>query len=166
MKFKGFTLVEILIVVVILGILAAIILPKFSNASSAAKASMLADDLRIFRMQIAIFAGHHKVPPGYAGCDPSSAPMEAAFVSQMTMASDMDGHTAAPGTSGYPFGPYLREIPPNPINSKTTVQMIPNDGSMPASPDDSHGWVYQSSTMTFKADSQGADETGVFYYEY
>ena len=36
-KRNGFTLVEILIVVVILGILAAIVIPQFSNASEEAK---------------------------------------------------------------------------------------------------------------------------------
>ena len=41
-KAKGFTLVEILIVVVILGILAAIVIPQFTNASESAKASSLA----------------------------------------------------------------------------------------------------------------------------
>ena len=52
---RAFTLVEILIVVVILGILAAIVLPKFSNASAIARASMLADDLRVIRMQVQVY---------------------------------------------------------------------------------------------------------------
>ncbi|MCC7406490.1 MAG: prepilin-type N-terminal cleavage/methylation domain-containing protein, partial [Phycisphaeraceae bacterium] len=38
---SGFTLIEILIVVVILGILAAIVIPQFTNASETAKGSNL-----------------------------------------------------------------------------------------------------------------------------
>ncbi|MEM9111640.1 MAG: prepilin-type N-terminal cleavage/methylation domain-containing protein, partial [Planctomycetota bacterium] len=48
---KGFTLVEILIVVVILGILAAIVIPQFTNASEAAKASSVLSQLQTLRSQ-------------------------------------------------------------------------------------------------------------------
>ncbi|MHC4292957.1 MAG: type IV pilin protein, partial [Planctomycetota bacterium] len=49
---KGFTLVEILIVVVILGILAAIVIPQFTDASTEAKISSLRSDLQMMRSQI------------------------------------------------------------------------------------------------------------------
>lgn len=52
---KGFTLVEILIVVVILGILAAIVIPQFSNASEEAKTSSLASNLQSLRSQIELY---------------------------------------------------------------------------------------------------------------
>ncbi|MCG8405619.1 MAG: prepilin-type N-terminal cleavage/methylation domain-containing protein, partial [Phycisphaerales bacterium] len=41
MKLKAFTLVELLIVVVILGILAAVVIPQFSDASTDARFSSL-----------------------------------------------------------------------------------------------------------------------------
>ena len=56
MKAKsGFTLVEILIVVVILGILAAVVIPQFTNASTEAKESCLKSDLRTMRSQIELY---------------------------------------------------------------------------------------------------------------
>ena len=163
---RAFTLVEILVVVVVLGILAAMVVPKFSNAAATARASMLADDLRVMRMQVEVFAGQHNVPPGYPGCDPAAAPTEAAFVAYVTQASKITGETEAPGTAGFPFGPYMRVIPPNPINGLATVEIIPDDGSVPAVPDGSHGWIYQPSTVTFRADCKGQDESGVQYFDY
>ena len=46
---KGFSLVEIMIVVSILGILAAIVLPEFQNYQQQAKESAAKDNLRILR---------------------------------------------------------------------------------------------------------------------
>lgn len=51
---KGFTLVEILIVVVILGILAAIVIPQFTNASEEAKQNSLRSNLQSIRAASAL----------------------------------------------------------------------------------------------------------------
>ena len=52
---KAFTLVEILIVVVILGILAAIVIPQFTNASQDAQVSAIKSQLQTVRSQIELF---------------------------------------------------------------------------------------------------------------
>ncbi len=163
----GFTLVEILIVVVILGLLGVIVVPRFSNASATARASMLADDLRTIRTQIAVFRAQHLgVSAGYPDCDTSQAPTEAAFVAHMTMASKASGETAAPGTAGFRYGPYLREMTVNPVNGKNTVQVIGDAGAVPAAGDNSDGWIYQPATLTFKADASGNDESDKAYIDY
>src|SRR5687768_6436094 len=86
---SGFTLIEILIVVVILGILGAVVMPKFSNASREASENMLKDDLRYLRTQVVVFKAQHRdVPPGYPAGDKSAAPTADDFVLHMTKASD------------------------------------------------------------------------------
>ncbi|MBL0926418.1 MAG: prepilin-type N-terminal cleavage/methylation domain-containing protein [Phycisphaerales bacterium] len=52
---KGFTLVEILIVVVILGILAAIVIPQFTNASNEAVKGALESQLQTINSQVELY---------------------------------------------------------------------------------------------------------------
>jgi len=164
---RAFTLVELLIVIVLLGILAAIVLPGFSTASATGRASMLADDLRVLRTQVQIFKSQHVgVAPGYPDGDPTGAPAEAAFIAQMTKASKLDCSTADVGTPGYDYGPYFRAIPANPFNGKSTVQVLANGAAFPAAGGNSHGWVYQPATLTFKGDCTGSDQKGTAYFEY
>src|SRR5690606_22426668 len=56
---QGFTLVEILIVVVILGILAAIVIPQFTQASESAKHSSLMSTLQTVRSQLELYQVQH-----------------------------------------------------------------------------------------------------------
>ncbi len=56
----GFTLIEILIVVVILGVLASIVIPQFASASQEASTSNIASQLRTLRTQIALYNVQHQ----------------------------------------------------------------------------------------------------------
>jgi prepilin-type N-terminal cleavage/methylation domain-containing protein len=166
-KLRAFTLVEILIVVVILGILAAVVLPLASGGVISAQESSLGVDLQLLKRFILIYKVHHlEVSPGYPDGQTSSAPTEQAFFDQATKASNPQGQTAAIGTAGYERGPYMERLPANPLNKFRTVQMLGNGEDFPAEADNSHGWVYKASTGEIRADSPGADDSGKRYYDY
>ncbi len=69
---RGFTLVEILIVVVILGILAAIVVPAFTSASDEARRSTFVQDLRVFSDAAEYYLGRTgtPIPDGSSGTMP------------------------------------------------------------------------------------------------
>ena len=106
----GFTLVEILIVVVILSILAALVVPKFVSAAGESRENSIKANLWRMRTQLELYKQEHDGYPSLAN-----------FEDQMTLASKADGSTAAIGTSGYPFGPYLPKIANNSETGTNTV---------------------------------------------
>ena len=133
---SGFTLVEILIVVIILGILAAIVIPQFSDASTQARESSLRSDLQTMRGQIELYDIQHiDTLPGAGG---------ATFVQAMTGQTDIDG---AVGTT---YGPYVLAIPVNPINDLATVR---EEGA--AAGADTEGWRFGTTSGLFESDSAG-----------
>ena len=164
---EGFTLVEVLIVVIILGILAVMVIPQFASASASARSAMLLDDLRLMRSQLMVFkAQHGGVSAGYPEGDTSQSPTADAFSDHVLLSSNPLGQTAEVRSAEYRYGPYMREFPENPINGKSTVLILGDAAEIPAAASDQYGWIYQPSTLTFKADCTGSDETGKTFFSY
>jgi len=135
---RGFTLVEILIVVIILGILAAIVIPQFANASSDARVSNLRTTLNNVRNQIEVFKAQHN----------ETAPALAGMWTLMTSPSDTTEATSATPT-GTAWGPYLQAPPINPFNNLTSVTS--------AAVDVNAGWFYSPVGLGFTFYARNAD---------
>jgi prepilin-type N-terminal cleavage/methylation domain-containing protein len=170
MKAKGvnaFTLVEIMIVVVLLGILAAIVIPAVAGSGVAAREAAMAQDLKLLQRFVQIYKCHHReVSPGYLNGNTAAAPSEAAFRAQALMSSNEAGHTAAIGTPGFDRGPYLQKIPVNPINAMDTITMLVNGASFPANANGATGWIFLAETGEVRANCTGTDNKGIEYYQY
>lgn len=164
---RGFTLVEILITVVLLGILASVVISAVGDSTSCAKNVALARDVQLLRRFIIIYKGQHlEVNPGYPNGNTGANPTQQAFIDQATLASNELGNTAARGTVGFHRGPYMYKLPVNPLNGLNTVQMLANGQAFPAAGDDSHGWIYKAQTGEVRADSAGIDFSGKAYIDY
>lgn len=98
---KAFTLIEVLIVVIILGILAAIITPQFASATSDTKAANIKSQLVLFQKEIDLFYARNSRFPF-----PSSA--GAADWDELTGDENGDGTISAGENM------YFHLIPPNP----------------------------------------------------
>lgn len=134
---RGFTLVEILIVVVILGILAAIVIPQFTEASTEAKISSLCSDLQTMRSQIELYKVQHNdaMPAPEAG---------GATWNRLTQKSTQAG--VVDNTNG-DLGPYLQQIPTNPFNNLRTIDV---DGTVGGGTE--CGWYFNTTTGDIRAD--------------
>ena len=135
---SGFTLVEILIVVVILGILAAIVIPQFTDAASQANIAALQSDLQAMRGQIELYKVQHndQRPGTAAGVD---------FETAMISKTYTDGSI---GDGLGPKGPYMRVVPDNPFNELNDVTEA---DTTPAAADNSTGWFYNTADGNFLA---------------
>jgi len=163
---KGFSLVELMIVVALLGILAAMALPAFQGHVSQAKASAAKDNLRILRGAIKIYAAEHNdAPPGYFNGDTSSTPLYTWFYIQLTAATNIDGQYV-PDPSAQDFGPYISEKPKNPFNDKWMLRALANHESFPEEATGEYGWLYHAATETIRLDWPGTDSDGIRYYDY
>ena len=166
---KGFTLVELLVVVIILAVLAAVVIPQLRSSSQDAKLSALDSDLSTSRSAIELYYHqHNSVYPGvikqHKGVAHTST--ENAFVTQLTFCSDISGNTSdACDAAQFKFGPYIKKsVPKNPLpNAATTTDAQASGvnvdsatstlGTAVAADGTAKGWFFVQQTGEFFANN-------------
>lgn len=141
---RGFSLIELVIVVMILGVVAAIAVPRLGGAAERAQAANLAANVVRIQKAIDLYTAEHgdqcPASDGAGGFQTNGRWV----VERLEHQTDADG-TINPTTGLY--GPYLRAFPANPVNGRRTVRI---DGA--AAGADTHGWRYDTSTRTIAPD--------------
>ncbi len=120
---KAFTLVEILIVVVILGILAAVVVPQFVGAVEESSVTTTQSELKKLRRALEVF--------------------------QVRNENTLPTVEAGDGTWGDLIagnGEYLKEAPANPYVGGENARVIVLGTAPDSAYQTTHGWIYNATT--------------------
>lgn len=152
-KTWAFTLVEILIVITILAILAAITVPRFADAGDEAKEAALVSSIQIIRKQIDLYKiqhggrGPHLDETGQASLPDATR--------RMTERTDAMGRLDPAG----PYGPYLNTWPANPFCAPNVATFVtPGNGAIPPRTGLT-GWYYDLDSCLVSANSETGGES-------
>ena len=174
---RGFTLVELLIVAILLAILAAIVVPQFASTTNDAQESALRANLAAMRSAIDLYRQQHGEYPGAVasstgtcttGIGTGAAGNVQAIEDQLTRYTNAAGGSCALQEAGYAFGPYLKEdaLPANPVTASGVFAIV-NTGNLDMTADGAGlGWKYDSTSGKIIANDTNLDSAGVAYSSY
>jgi general secretion pathway protein G len=114
-KRRGFTLVELLIVIVILAVLAAIAIPKFMNSGVRSKESSLKSNLKLVRNSLELF--HNDT-----GAWPATL-SDLAVTTAPASGKDSTGATKTISSSDFK-GPYIQSVPTDPVSNSAFTYSV------------------------------------------
>lgn len=148
----AFSLVELMIIVGLIGILAAIAVPQFTGASDDARQAQLRSNLRLLRQQIDLYQEQHGQGPHL---DEDGRLSLWQFVPRMLNRTDASGALDPEGR----YGPYLLKWPANPFVEGSGASSI-RYGWQDAPPrDGTFGWYYSIPSCLISANSRkGAED--------
>jgi len=149
---KGFSLLEVVIVVAIIAILAAIGIPRMSQGAKGAADSAVRGDLAVLRNAIDLYAAEHQ----------GALPTVGNIVNQLTKFSSIGGDTFSDTkTTTCVWGPYMRSIPKLPLGAKE------GKSGIAAADGNDVGWIYTEASGKISPNTGLLkDDSDVLYSSY
>jgi prepilin-type N-terminal cleavage/methylation domain-containing protein len=145
----GFSIIELMIVTAILGLLAAVAIPRLSFSADETQEPELVAALASFRTAVDSYWSQHEDFPGQVGSKQ--------LAGQLCRQTNTDGR---PGVGAdYVMGPYLSDgrLPVNPVVGRNTVLSVE---SMPSHPAGDTAWIYDRSTGEIRSNTRGTTLSG------
>lgn len=181
---RAVSAIELVLVVIILGLLAALAIPRFSHAGEASVEAELRGRLTVLRTAIALYYRDHQAYPcASAPVDGEGADIDEnsrfahadsgdrLFADQLTKFTAKDGTVSETRTGPFALGPYLKKGVPNspltapPENGRVLVVR----GAAPPTFQPGFrqfAWVYNCDTGYIVANSDGKDASGKRFDQY
>jgi len=154
----GFSWYDVVVVILLIGTVAAIAVPRISTAAREAADLSLRDDLAMLRDAIDMYAAEHNGQFPAQDNDPET------FIRQLTEPTDVHGNIGH--SEEYPFGPYLPKGVPvlsvGPNRGAVEIMIAPTGPTVDETMSEI-GWVYNSRTGLIVANTDDVDEVGTGY---
>lgn len=164
-RHQAFSLVELVIVVVIIGMISAIAVPRVTDAASGTRDAALRGNLATLRGAIDLYTAEH------GGTWPGADGLAQSLIDQLAKKTDTNGNIGTtPGL--HIFGPYLRSgFPPLPLGTNSGGQgvIMTDVANLTAEIDDvdeTTGWVYNYEIGKIIANTVAIDKDGTPYSSY
>ena len=175
---------ELLIVAIILAILAAIVIPQFTETTTDARQSALRANLSAIRGAIALYRQQHNEYAAFSTstggtCTGGTAgtgalETQAALREQLTRYTNVAGQSCSLTVTGsFEFGPYLKGgvLPANPVTGSNLVAIVgagaASAGDLEMTADGAgQGWKYDVTSGKFIANDTNLDSGGVRFDSY
>jgi prepilin-type N-terminal cleavage/methylation domain-containing protein len=119
----GFTLIEVLTVVIVMTVLAGAILPRYVGSADEVKESLMKHNMHLIEVQLEFYRSQHF--NRYPTIQNNALP-------QMTNATNIAGEIGK-HSANYPLGPYILEPPTNPFDGSRNVTPVAVQGQRPKS---------------------------------
>ncbi|MHC5113198.1 MAG: prepilin-type N-terminal cleavage/methylation domain-containing protein [Planctomycetota bacterium] len=130
---RAFSLIELVIVIIIMGVISAIAIPRMMRGAEGADITGLQADLAVLRNAIEMYRYEHQ-----------AFPVLATFETQLTTVTQADGSA---WTTGPKYGPYLIKVPPLKTgNNKDETAVAAPAAVPPAGEVASAGWLYDAAS--------------------